>query len=420
MNLKSIVITVVALVSLLGCEKSKEDASKQIPRGMLEISESEAKEVHVDSLEKGDRSVIADVNGDGLKDVVSASSGAAPKVVAIIQGSNDSYEKKHKPISLRYTNDVMAVYSLHLNEDVYEDVVVLQDGGFITLLTSNEEGELKRYKEIEPDIRTNLFVHSTPMRVENGKKVFYWAYEESLNNGTMIFKYTQEKDHSDEISKKVIKVPFDEITAAAGGKPLKGIDEIRAGNLNGDDLLDLAILDMAANRVYTLIAESEDSFVPTEIISDPLKPYNFELLKINDDDLDDLYISHTFPKRKPAHFSFLYFNGGQGKFIESSRQMILTSVQCLSAEVAQIDQEGPRRLVVASNYNGGLFTYKIHPDGTVDQIPDVQYRPKGYPVVIGIADMNNDGVNDMVTANESKESGTISIFLSKSRQLLEK
>ncbi|MCB0422958.1 MAG: VCBS repeat-containing protein [Bdellovibrionales bacterium] len=410
----SVFTAIFFLVNLSGCQEQQKDPNRVLPSPPIQIFEIKAQEEHTELIGRGEMSLVLDLNGDGHQDFVVATKKPSPQIKSFLRVNGEFKSEPIKSMSLKYNESVVALYKVDLNGDAFDDLLVLQNGGFLSYLISQKNGQLVVLRTEEPDFLTSMTVRSTEMKIENGHPIFYWAYEMSIKGDTAFVKYTQDEIGKDVFKKEVLRVPMaDFIRGLDPELSLEAVDEIRLGHLNNDAFYDIVLLDMASNRIYTLVSEGGERFEVVSSIGDPLKPYSIQLLDLNGDGFQDLFVSHTFPRKKDANFSYLYTNDGVGQFVESSRQSLLSGVQILGAKIKSFGfQENPH-LILANNHLGVLLFYEVGPTGQVAAKPVSQLQPKGYPYDFTVVDMDGDGVFELVSFNDKKDSVSLSIFSQK-------
>ena len=189
-----------------------------------------------------------------------------------------------------------------------------------------------------------------------------------------------------------------------GTNNVRGI-KIALGDLNGDGLNDVAVIGERSGEQHILIyhQNSQGTFNPAVDI--PVQELTLKGLAIGDvnhDGRDDLVISGVSKTASAGwlgRITVFYQNPSKGT-LEPSREVVVSSMDVGDLCVADLNADGRKDIAVlgspASAAKGNISLFYQKNDGALDQefiYKEAFVRVSGE---IKVADMNNDGRNDMV------------------------
>ncbi|GJM22353.1 MAG: hypothetical protein DHS20C15_22680 [Planctomycetota bacterium] len=180
--------------------------------------------------------------------------------------------------------------------------------------------------------------------------------------------------------------------AAAGGfapeqtlATPEGSWQVRSGDLNGDDIPDLAATTKFSDSVLIYHGEGDGSFTLAQDLSAGSEPAGLALEDVNLDGSLDLVVGlegefsagiRIYPGAPGADFEiFSSFYGG-GDVVEIA--------------FADLDHDGFRDLLSVTSTPSGVARFRGHGDGT---FTDIFFTPDGGSSVV-VADFNSDGIDD--------------------------
>ena len=185
------------------------------------------------------------------------------------------------------------------------------------------------------------------------------------------------------------------------------------GDLNGDGRNDVAVVDMFNNgpHVYVYYQKADHTLDTPQVITTDLNLTGIAIADVNNDGLAELIVAGTF---------YDAVNGG-GKIsvykqdpvthaLGAPQKYSLSGFNASGLAVADLNNDGRPDIVVSGlDINGkGLISF-LFQDGSGALASEVTYT--SVPVYDGgelhVADMNNDGLNDIVMQSGAKEAAVI-------------
>jgi len=167
---------------------------------------------------------------------------------------------------------------------------------------------------------------------------------------------------------------------------------IAVADLNGDSLLDVVVINTGANSFSILFGKPGGALVDPKTFLPrwTSRPTAVDVGDFNRDGKLDLAILND-----GSSTISIFLGDGAGEFTEQAPIEAGNSPTGFS--VADVDQDGKLDLLVGNEF-GDLLILPGRGDGTFEP-----FRRAEQTVTLAVADLNGDGVNDVVTANESRD-----------------
>lgn len=211
---------------------------------------------------------LVDMNGDTLADIVSVDQINAAVAVLINEGGGNFAAPQS--ISIEVFPSALAVGDL--NGDTYNDVAVTDDEGGVTLLSGDAAGVIRLKEQIDPGIELT------------GITIADFDEDNALDMALLevcdeIVLQRNRGDGSFDC--------FDEELLDTGS-----IDPIGILNadVNGDDHVDLVVLNRLGENVSLLRGNGDGTFQPALLLPVGSSPRAFAVGRINADELDDVVV----------------------------------------------------------------------------------------------------------------------------------
>lgn len=169
-----------------------------------------------------------------------------------------------------------------------------------------------------------------------------------------------------------------------------GPQGIAVADLDGDDVLDLAVTNGASNSISLLHGDGNGGFTAPINLPAGAAPYGIVTADLNHDTILDLAVANN------ASASVSVFLGlGGGSFAPSVSYPVADL--SLSIAVADLNHDDKPDLV-ATAYNQGMAVLIGAGDGTFLQA--VPYNTGGQPYSVALVDVDEDGHLDMLAGNQ--------------------
>jgi hypothetical protein len=320
--------------------------------------------------------VIADVNGDGIPDLVTANGSGSISV--LVGNGNGTFQPQHTFFA------GAAPYGLavaDLNGDGKLDLVVANSGGDnVAVLLGNGDGTFAAPQTFavgtapqsvaiadvngdgKPDlVVANYAVHTISVLLGNG-------------NGT--FQPQQ--------------------TFAAGNAP----NSVAVADVNGDSKPDLITTNIAERDVSVLLGNGNGTFLPQHTFAAGRIPKSVAVADLNGDGKPDLIVANDY-----HGMVNVLMGNGNGTF--QAPRTFGTGYGADFVAAADVTGDGKPDLVVANSYDNSVSVLPGIGDGTFQS--QRSFAVGSGPAGIAIADLNSDGQPDIVVANEG--SNSVSVLL---------
>ncbi len=195
------------------------------------------------------------------------------------------------------------------------------------------------------------------------------------------------------------------VTYATGTKSFPA--GVTAADLNGDELLDLAVADTGTGNVGILLGNGDGTFrrqvtYSTETADAGSSPVSISVNDFNADGKPDLAVANN----ASSNVGVLLGNG-DGTF----QPQVTYAVGALPEQVVTGDFNGDGKIDIAAACRTTLTVALLFGNGDGTFQPQVYYTtgPKSYPVSLVAGDFNNDGKVDFAVADSG--SSVVGVFL---------
>lgn len=182
--------------------------------------------------------------------------------------------------------------------------------------------------------------------------------------------------------------------------PSNYLADTAIGDLNGDGRNDVAVL--ADGRMFIYYQNSQGTLESAQGINTDLSLQGIVIADVNNDGFADLIVSGTYYKNNGTDSEgriYVYLQNQTTHTLGSAQQYTLSSKRVGPLAVADLNDDGLLDIIVAGTdaSSNGILSFLFQSAGGVLG-PEVTYT--NVPVYIGgqihVGDMNSDGLNDIV------------------------
>ena len=324
---------------------------------------------------------IADVNGDGRPDIVTANS-FSDNVSILLGRSDGSFALLFKGFFGIFSPRSVTIADM--NGDARLDLVIASSGfNAAAVLLGNGDGTFKdpglwpassrpvsaAIADVNGDGRPDIVTANIASDVVSVL----------LGNGDQTFQAQKQ--------------------FAVGEDP----HSVAIADVNADGRFDLAIANAESNDVSILLGNGDGTFISQSRFSVGRRPESVTIADVNGDGRPDLATANFGLEFSFTDVSVLLGNG-DGTFQEQKRFAVGDGPR--SVVVADVNEDG-RPDIVTNDYRDAVSVLLGNGDGTF--LPQFRIAVGTAPNSVAIADMNGDGRLDIVTAN--RESDDVSVLI---------
>jgi predicted dehydrogenase len=328
---------------------------------------------------------VADVNGDGKLDIVTANTGGT---VSVLLGNGNGTFQAATNISVGSGTYPASVAVADLNGDGKLDLVTANNGdsaNTVSVLLGNGNGTFKA--------ATNFAIGTEPVGV---------AVADLNGDGHPDLIATNESSNTVSV---LLGNGNGTFLAALNYSTGTGAYSVAVADVNGDGRPDLVVANGGSNNVSVLLntcpPPGTGSFQAARNFATGTGPYALAVADLNGDHHLDLVTANA---RSSGTVSVLLGNGN-GTF--QAPQNFATGKGPDAVAVADVNGDGHPDLITANNSDNTVSVLLGNGNGTFQSAQN--FATDTGPVAVAVADVNADGHLDLVTANRG--SNTVSVLL---------
>jgi len=179
------------------------------------------------------------------------------------------------------------------------------------------------------------------------------------------------------------------------------------GDLNGDGRNDVAVIEASGSRILVYYQNSTGTLDIPQIITAPLSLAGIAIRDINNDGLPDLVVSGNSSSVGSGWLGrvAIFSQNQTSHALDTAQEYTLSTNTAGNLEIADLNSDGLLDIIVASvsGSNGLLSFFFQGANGTLSS----EFVYTAVPVASGgeihVADMNSDGRNDVVVQSDLKQ-----------------
>ncbi len=328
---------------------------------------------------------IADINNDGLEDVIVGNSYSSnpPEDYKLLVFLQNAQGLLNPPIKYQYGNvRINAITVADVNNDQLLDVII-GAGEYVGVFYQNNIGQLLPIQNFYSGnsidgVKCGDFNHDGKMDIA----VSHWT-----ENYISVF--TQNNQG---------------FTKNTYTKPSSGYDEIDVGDLNGDGLNDIVFMAGQSNSGIHVYIQKQNgtlnnyvSYFPAQTSWNTLN--GIAIGDLNNDGKDDVVA--TMGGNMPNANIVIWFQDTTSGLLSSSPLVIPAYDIPESIEIADLDCNGTNEIILVNGGWNNLSIYQQNASGiyTTYNKFNIPYASHYNPYGLSIGDINNDGGKDIAIAD---------------------
>ena len=367
---------------------------------------------------------MADVNGDGKLDIITANYGSN-SVSVLLGNGNGTFQPQ---TTFAAGSGPASVWVADLNNDGRLDLVVgNRNASTVSVLFGNGNGTFQpsipfgagenRYSVVVADVNgdgypdlitTNENQSTVTVDLGNGDGTFEPGQTVPVGAGpTSIAVADFNGDGRPDIvttnsngnSVSVLLGNGDgtfsvQQTFAVGRSPRA----VRVADVNGDGIPDLIVANYNDNTVSALLGKGDGTFLPQEVLPVGQKPYSLTVVDLNGDGKPDIVVANSASDT----VSVLLGNGAGGF---GPQYTLATGRQPFAVAAADVNGDGIPDIVTANAFDNTVSLLLGNGGGTFRGRQTFAVGARPYSVTM--ADVNGDGKPDIVTGNYGGDSVSV-------------
>jgi hypothetical protein len=338
---------------------------------------------------------VADLTGDGIPDLVVANHGpyAQPGSVSVLLGKGDGTFQPQHTYAVG--TDPVAVVVADLNGDGKPDIVV-----------GNEGGPFKPANSVSVLLGNGTGTFESQQTFAVGNTLDSVAVADLNGDGSPDIVVTNRGSFSNPANSASVLLGNGDgsfqtqQTYSVGSYPAS----VAVADLNGDGKPELVVANERSNSVSVLLGSGDGSFQPQYTFSVGSYPYSVGVADLNGDGVPDIVVANRGSSFHPDDSVSVLLGNGDGSF--QSQRTYTVGPEPDSVAVADLNGDGIPDIVVADEYDDAVSVLLGNGDGSF-QLP-YTYSVGSFPASVTVADLNGDGKLDLVVANDIN---TVSVLL---------
>jgi hypothetical protein len=315
---------------------------------------------------------VADLNGDGRPDLVTANKGD-DSVGVLLANSDGTFATRETFPAGTTPNFIVAA---DVNGDGKPDLVIANyDGASVSVLLGNGDGTFQ-----------------APQSFAAGNSVYAVAVADLNGDGKVDLVTANKGDQTVGVLMGNGDGTFQPMQTFPAGP---GVDAVTVADVNGDGILDLVTGNFGDGTVSVLLGKGDGTFRPQQTFLAGANPSLVAVADVNGDGKPDLVVSNY----GDSTVSVLLGNG-DGSF--RPQHTFVTGTNPNAVAVADVNGDGKPDLITANYGSGSVSVLPGNGDGTFGS-PQSFLAGRG-ACALAVADIDRDGHLDLAVANRNDNS----------------
>ncbi len=183
-----------------------------------------------------------------------------------------------------------------------------------------------------------------------------------------------------------------------------GATSVATADLDGDGAVDLVVANVFSNDVSVLLSNGDGTFRGQQRYAVGASPVAVVVRDVNGDGIPDIVTANNCC---PTGDVSVLLGNGDGTFQAERRVTGSTFNSPLAMAVADVNLDGVPDLVIVNSFTDTVSVLLGNGNGTFRA--DLAFAVGPFPVAIAVADVNGDGKPDLIVANSNEN--TVSVLL---------
>ena len=169
---------------------------------------------------------------------------------------------------------------------------------------------------------------------------------------------------------------------------------VAVADVNHDGIPDLVTTNAGSNEVSVLVGRGDGTFAAAQRFTVGAGPASVAVADVNHDGIPDLVTANG-----SSNDVAVLLGRGDGTFAAAQRFVVGVGERPVSVAVADVNHDGIPDLMTANGSSSDVAVLLGRGDGTFVAVQRFVVGVGERPVSVAVADVNHDGIPDLVTAN---------------------
>ncbi len=364
-----------------------------------------------------EKTFAIDFNNDGLKDLISFSL-FKKKISLYAQNTDGTFSQGS--FTYLYQHPLLGVENIYFglfDEDDELDLIVVYESQFVSFYKGMRPGEFVFHSEYEIPFGNKLKSTSgdlngdgklevivSPKNFESNRLSFFVFSNKVVSFNEFPFNVKFQLLYFEPLLNKANKA--NKASKETGlVQNFTSFKKIVIGNIDGNLLKDVVLLDAENNRIITILIDRKGKYVPHQMMNLSFKPYSIGLIKIDHDYRDDLIVTPTSfnQKRKTK----IYLTRDQ-KF--QLNQDLEIGVNIEGFILGKFSSRKKKYIIFSSQVKNMIYIYEVQRGTSLLKGPVGKIALPFFPNHILSLDMDGDGLDDIIVSGKSTLNSNLHIY----------